>query len=70
MSNKPNILSNYGVLHSADGSVIRRGLTITEEVRPEGAFIVVDGKAFPVNEVRRLKHPTRLVLPDGSYAMP
>ena len=71
MSNiKVSILSTYGVLHSADGLVLRRGITATEETRPEGVFIVIDGKSFSISEVRRLEHPTRLVLPDGSYVMP
>ena len=70
MTTKPNILGTYGVLHAPNGAVIRRGIAIAEETRPEGVFIVIDGKAIPSKEVRRLEHPTRLVLPDGSYAMP
>lgn len=70
MSNKIKVLSDYGVLHAPDGSVIQRGIAITEESRPDGVFIVVESKAFHIKEVSCLNHPTRIVFPDGSYAMP
>ena len=70
MSNQIKVLSDYGVLHASDGSIIQRGITITEESRPDGVFIVVEGKAFHIKEVLRLNYPSRMVLPDGSYAMP
>ena len=67
---KTKIISTSGVLHAADGSIVRRGVTATRENRPEGAVYVIDCNAFPISEVRKLEHPTRFALPDGSYLMP
>lgn len=64
------IISTYGVLHAADETIIRRGITVTEEIRDGVVVYVVDGSVHEVASVRRLLAPTRLLLPDGSYVMP